>query len=300
MKIPLPALPLFALLSFACVEEALAFPPCPKAPLDLVPLESLNEGATTQTENGGGAPWYLARYAIVGDPSMIERTSSSDNPSTGKCTDRAAVPIPGANASTGTIGLSPSYASAGVFGTIALPDWIASTPRNGTIAYTFDFAIDDDALPDGAWIDLLQLELKPDGTGQFIGGRTQTSTLYRLRKLATGRYASALAMIESRMLSSDDKFPTDRIVAVLPLRDASGATSMRLRWTQTAFGGTTPRIDTWLEWSNGDGTPLYEAKLSNQWADLLSMGLLDYNLDEMPKNASPLRLAFSKMELSAE
>lgn len=296
-------LPFFALLSFACIPQALAFPPCPKAPLTLIPVESEGQAAAPANNDNRLPPgaWYVARYAMVGDLSLIESnaTESIEDPSTGKCGDRGAVPIPVANVSPGTIGMTPGYAPISAFSAIALPDWTASAFSHGTVSYAFEFAIDNASLPTGVWIDLLQFELRSDGSDQGLGKPPHTTAVYRLRKLSTARFPSALVLIESRADESD-KPSNDRIVALLPLQDPSGATPMRLRWSQSKHIGAPTRIDTWLEWTRADNTPLYEAKLQNQWADLLLMGLLDYNTGEPPLGAPLPRVQFSKMELSAE
>lgn len=300
---PLLAPPLLALLSFACIPQALAFPPCPKAPLTLLPVENEGEAAPPADSDKvpPPGPWYVARYAMVGDLGLIESNAaeSIEDPNTGKCGDRGAVPIPVANASSGTIGMTPGYAPISAFSAIALPDWTASAPPQGTVSYTFEFAIDNASLPAGAWIDLLQFELRSDGSGQGIGGPAQTTAVYRLRKLSTAKFPSALVLIESRADQSD-KPSNDRVVALLPLQDRSGATPMRLRWSPSKSFGAPTRIDTWLEWTRADGAPLYEAKLENQWADLLLMGLLDYNTGEPPLGVPLPRVQFTKMELSAE
>ncbi|MCC7247793.1 MAG: hypothetical protein IT473_04135 [Lysobacter sp.] len=293
----------FALLCFAYVPQALAFPPCPKAPLALIPVESEGEGTLSAGNDDLPipGPWYVVRYTMVGDLSLIESNAaeSSENPNTGKCGDRGAVPIPVANASSGTIGLTPGYAPISAFSAIALPDWTASAPWHGTVSYAFEFAIDNASLPTGAWIDLLQFELRSDGSGQAVGGQSQTSAVYRLRKLSTAKFPSALVLIES-LFNDSDKPTNDRIVALLPLQDPSGATPMRLRWSQSRRIVAPTHIDTSLEWTHADGRPLYEAKLDNQWADLLLMGLLDYNTGQPPLGAPLPRVQFSKMELSAE
>lgn len=289
-----PLLVALSLLVFA--SPALAFPPCPRAPLNLVPVE----GEASEAE-----PWYEAQYAIVGDPNLIEAIASSesnsqDNPYSGKCSDSSTVPVPAPNASTGAIGVSPSYAPISAFAAIALPDWSAATPKKRVAVYTFDFAVDDTPLPSGAWIDLLQLELRSGSGEQTQGMQIQTGTFYRLRKLSTYRFPAALALIESRPSDSIEKPRIDRIVALMPMEDISGATTVRLRWTQTVAIVAPTRIDTTVAFFDDGKLPIYEAKLENQWADVLSMGLLDYNLDAMPQAAPSPQLIFRKMELSAE
>jgi hypothetical protein len=267
-------LPLLAVL-LAWAPDALAvFPPCPKAPMRLTSLESGDAPSS--------APWFNAHYSEL-------RTSSDPTaPKTGKCEDRR--PVIKGNSSSGDLLMAPRYAPKADFGIIALP-YLPKMDIGGLrLRYSLDFDVDTTAPANsGDWFDILQLEFaRSVASGDAAQG--SRSTLYRVRKVSDDKGDVMIEVIESRDLPDDIavKPPLiDTVVATIPLTTDMPISSMRLRWTQDARGPLTGepnlpnagnhRIDTVVEVIGPEEKVLYTTTLIGQWADTLSIGLLDYN-----------------------
>lgn len=300
--------PLALLLAWA--QAALAFPPCPIGPVELLPLDGSRRSSSTVE------PWFQARYAMVGDHGIIGGLLAvSDGKS--KCRDEE-VPVPEVNISDGTIQLSPAYAPSAGFGVISLPELTVVAMNHLRLQYRLDFKIDNAALArTGDWIDVAQLEFAHDR--KQAGKR---SAVYRVRKLQRSKDWTIVQVIESRLAHPYSKQALiDRVVAEISLVGDSDKTAVALRWTQRAQNrietdyqpapeppiAVEYNIDSVLE-VLGPGKKtvspadyvLYTTSLPRQWADRLSMGLLDYNVPNDKEYGSEFRLVIEDPKLSAE
>ncbi len=292
------SLPLLLLLAWA--PAALAFPPCPGGDVHLSPLGSPPDDV---------AFWLQAEYVMWGKPDIIEELRIPYDPKS-KCKDR--LPVPDANISDGTIELSPSYADLGGFGIISLPELPVVAHDQLHLQYMLDFTVDNAFLANtGDWIDLAQL--------QFAHDRKRTgklSAVYRVRKIQRGKGLATIEVIESRADIGPPftKPPlSDHVVAEIPLLGEDGKTAIALRWTQfaqnpieTGFqAGLEPltmmeyNIDSVLEVLGPANDVLYSIALPRQWADQLSMGLLDYNVPNVKGYDPEFRLVVDDTQLSA-
>jgi hypothetical protein len=286
-------------LLFAWAPTALAFPPCPIAPVDLDPLGQ---------RSGTVEAWFQASYELFGNPNVIGQLKNTNSPRS-KCRDR--LPVPDTNASPGAILLTPSFAPLSGFGVISLPEMPAVAEDRLSLQYRLDFTVDNALLANtGDWIDVAQLE--------FAHDRKQAgsvSAVYRVRKIQYGKGPARLEVIESRMgiapPNTEPHLP-DRIVAEIPLEVATGKTAIALRWTQFArvpleAPAIQYNIDSVLEvLVRGKDAEkpadyvLYTASLPRQWADTLWMGLLDYNVPDDSQYGSEFRLMVDDTQLSAK
>lgn len=289
--------PLALLLVWA--PQALAFPPCPIGPVELSPL-----GNTAQSSNAVD-PWFQVSYVMVGNPDIIDQLKVVTDERS-KCKDL--VPIPLGNTSDGAIMLSPAYAPSAGFGVISLPELPAIANDGLYLQYRLDFMIDNAALArTGDWIDVSQLE--------FAHDRKQTgkvSAVYRVRKIQRGKGPATVEVIESRTDIGPPytKPPLfDHVVAEIPLMGDDGKTAIALRWTQHAQTAIDAEpvapillyaVDSVLEVLGPDNHVLYSTSLPRQWADTLSMGLLDYNVPSDAEYGREFRLVNDYVELSAE
>ncbi len=289
-------LPLLVLL-LAWAPDALAvFPPCPKAPMRLTSLD--NGGASS------GTPWFNAHY------SELRTSSGPTRPDTGKCEDRR--PVVSSNSSSGDLLMTPRYASNADFGVIALPNLLKMAIGGLRLQYSLDFDIDTAApASSGDWFDIVQLEFARSVTSGNAAQGTRSS-IYRVRKVSHGNGQVMIDVIESRDLPDDIavKPPlTDTVVATIPLTADKPMTSMRLRWTQTAgvplTGEPDPtntgqiRIDTVFDVIGPDNRVLYTTSLPGQWADTLSIGLLDYHAPHFSGNGPSSDVYLDEVWLSA-
>jgi hypothetical protein len=266
-------------LLFAWAPAALAaFPPCPASPVDILPLGAL-EKRSSNVE-----PWFQLRYAMAGQASITNQLSAVR----GKCD--LLVQVPQGLSSSGAILMSPQYQSPNGVGVISLPELPDVATDHLHLEYRLDFTIDNAPLArTGDWVDVAQME--------FAHDRKQASNLsavYRVRKIQRGNGPATVEVIESLDTGLSEQAMVDRIVAVIPLLGTLGTskkTAIALRWTQLAQtpdqGDTkTLNVDSVLEVLGPDNgsedtkqanAVMYSASLPRQWADKLSMGLLDYN-----------------------
>lgn len=300
-------------LILAWAPMALAFPPCPGPELQLLPLGS--PAAATEL-------WFQAEYVMWGNEDIIDQVKNPTAPRS-KCKDR--LPVPDANNSDGTIQLSPAYADLGGFGIISLPELPFVANNHLHLQYTLHFTVDNALLANtGDWIDLAQLE--------FAHDREQAnplSAVYRVRKIQRGKGPATLEVIESRADIGPPytKPPlSDRVVAQIPLAGEEDQTTIALRWTQ--FAQTPIAAESIGRFEDGPviGPPviqynidsvfevlgsimvddsstdkvLYSIPLPRQWADRLSMGLLDYNVPDDSQYGSEFRLVIDNPSLSAK
>jgi hypothetical protein len=299
-------LPLALMLAWA--PAAPAFPPCPERDVHLSPLGSPPDATEL---------WFQAEYVMSGNQDVIGELKSADDPKTGKCKDR--VPVPDANISDGTIELGPRYAPNAGFGIISLPELPTIAENHLRLEYRLDFTVENAALArTGDWIDFAQFEFAHDRKQAGL-----VSAVYRVRKIQHGKGPATVEVIESRADIGPPytKPPLfDRVVAEIPLQGVDGKTAIALRWTQHAQtpieaeladgleapAGIEYNVDSVLEVlgpSKGNLGPaedmLYSTSLPRQWADTLSMGLLDYNIPDDAQYGSGFRLVVDDSQLSA-
>jgi hypothetical protein len=287
---------LLALL-LACSPCAFAnFPPCPRSPVDLYPIDSGT--LTTST------PWFAAGYAQLGNRSPTRA------PSTGKCDDRAAAAE--ARISPDSFSPTPVYAPNTQFGVIALPELPRITTPGLRMEYTLDFKVDTAQMASyGDWIDLVQLEfLRSSDNGAPAG--SNPSVFYRIRKQHMGKdKTQQLVLIESRPgtpLASGATAIFSTIVAKKRQYASEPPTTLRLRWTQQAalapttdFNGRDRYvIDSIVELFGAEGKSLFRASLPGQWANGLSIGAIDYTAQKDPVSTDDPGILLSDIWLSAE
>lgn len=271
------------ILLTAWIPQAHAFPPCPLPPME---YGSPGEGAALAT---GVEPWFKADYHFVGDSVIIAQIAphaSNGAPPLpgGKCKDQYGLPMLASHSSVGTLRLNPRYAPRHGFGIVELP-YLPQVTTNGMgVEYTLKFMVDNARLIEsGEWADVAQLDFFHNGSaGQPYS--QAVSSIYRVRKIQHGSENARIEVIESRALATgiQTRPPLiDQVVAVIPLPSQNSLpTEMGLRWTQTAYrgGSIAYDIDGVLEVLGPGNAVLYTTQLPGQWASLLSMGLLDYNV----------------------
>jgi hypothetical protein len=300
----------------AWIPQAHAFPPCPLQPMELAPADSV----APQTPDTDAELWFKASYQLVGHPTVVDQIdspTSPTSPSTGKCRDRDALPLPDTNTSAGTLQLNPVYAPKSGFGMVDLPYLPLVAVDGLRVEYRLRFAVENRVFVDqGDWVDLLQLDF-------FRSDSTETkypnalSSVYRLRKAQRNNGFASIEVVESRDFPGDiDIKPPliDRVVASIPLQNTSGQTVVALRWTQAAKGragdGTIQPafnppsfagydIDTTLEVLGPNDAVLYSVLLRGEWASTFSMGLLDYNVGDATAFAKSAGVELSDMSFTA-
>ncbi len=290
-------------LMFAWAPAALAFPPCPRAPIQQRPLSQ------SVSAFGDTPAWFQVSFYTQGAPYIVHELN------VGKCRDRIAVPA--SNASNGIIALNPGLSPINGYGTVTLPEFPTIAVNGLNIPYRLDFTVDNAPLLNaGDWMDVAELDFAPD-RGLTTGG-WPLSSVYRVRKLQR-RSATIVQVIESRATDDTSKpgpEPVERVVAEIPLTGTGGATPIALRWTQHALtptGESTTviyNVDSTMEVlgrirlsERGDqaNDVIYTAVLPRQWADALKMGLLDYNAPIGGlAYGSNFRVDVNKIELSTE
>jgi len=309
------------ILLAAWIPQAHAFPPCPLDPMEYGPPPdaptTLSSSAASDT---GTDPWFKASYQFVGDPIIIGQISSGNatesgtNPNTGKCRDNSGspdtdgLPILGAHASQGALELNPRYAPRSGFGIVELPYLPQVATHDLRVEYRLAFAVDNNRLQNASeWLDVVQLDFFRNGSAGMKYSNA-VSSIYRVRKTQDATGAARLEIIESRSapggISSRPPI-RDSVVAVIPLQTGE-KTPIALRWTQSAkqrIDDSAARdefdIHVVFEVLGPDNQPVYTAQLPGQWASLLSMGLLDYNVAN-PAGYRNDVMEFSDMTLSAE
>lgn len=311
------------MLLAAWIPQAHAFPPCPMPPMEYEPPSDAPAMLSSPTTSDiTTAAWFKASYQFVGDPIIIDQISSNyaadigDVPHTGKCRDsdglpdRDGLPILSSNASAGALHLNPRYAPRSGFGIVELPYLPQVATHDLQVEYRLAFTVDNSRLQTATdWMDVVQLDFFHNGSAGMKYSEA-VSSVYRVRKTQSIGGDAALQIIESRGPTGgvSNRPPVmDTVVAVIPLQLQNGNKSpIELRWTQNArqrIGDTGINdeydIHVVFEVLGPDDQVVYTAQLPQQWASMLSMGLLDYNV----ANASGYKhdaLEFSNMALSAQ
>ncbi|MFZ5636336.1 MAG: hypothetical protein ACOY82_07070 [Pseudomonadota bacterium] len=328
-------LPLLLLAAWA--PAALAFPPCPIEPVDLVPIDGGGGEATTTA----ASVWYRGHYALVGDPRIIDQikpelrsTDNGDLPKSGKCRDRDALPVLDGYSGDATVDLSPRYAPASGFGIVGLPD-LRIGDGNTVMSYTLSFDIVNNRLEEhGDWFDVAQLQF------QWTAGLTEkgngiVSAIYRVRVHQADKESAIVDVIEARSLHApvDDTIrpvTVQRVVASIQVASTDPSTPIVLRWEQAkkpsyfeggvglptaptestestatvGFDGgpvtPTTDVDSSLEILDGSLKVLGRIDLPGQWASELSMGLLNYHVVSATGYAARDAIVLERMELRAK
>ncbi len=316
-----PLLPLLCLLGWAPL--ALAFPPCPMDPVDLLDADDA-DAVFSPDSYPWSRGWYLRYDARREDGAP----HSPDDIDSGKCRDHDQIPVP----QTMTPGGEP-------FGIVVLPD-LRFVGGKFTARYTLRFDVDTQplAMP-GDSVELARLEFETTGPTGLDYPQTLTA-VYRVRKRQAADGTPVLEVLESQTPTG----PTTgqaaarvTVVATLPMPAGAPATAIGLRWTQSpgdivGVGGmielpaptpttspgdtlegmagteslTSPlpvfarNVDSQLEVIDGAGTVLHRTSLPSQWASTLSMGLLDRRLVNPALYAEPHVVQLGGMSLDAE
>lgn len=297
----------------AWLPQAHAFPPCPLQPMEYGPPPGeIAAGAVADEAD----PWFKASYSFVGDPAVLNQirdgraTGISPVPSSGKCEAPDALPVLSSHISTGLLRLDPRYAPASGFGVIDLP-YLPEIATDGLdIEYRLSFKVDNDPLEDpDDWLDVAQLDFFRNGSAGLKYSEA-ISSIYRVRKTQRNRSHATIEIIESRAAAPGvDTKPVrnDRLVATIPLQNDRTHTAITLRWIQTAKrsdSGSPPHdqydIDVVLDVLGTNEQVLYTTQLPGQWASLLSMGLLDYNVADVAMYEKGPAIELSGMTLSAK
>ncbi len=300
----------------AWIPQAHAFPPCPLEPMEYGPPPG--EIAASNTLGAvvdQAEPWFKASYSFAGDPAILDRirrgsaTDIGDEPSSGKCELPDALPVLDAHVSGGLLHLDPAYAPASGFGIIDLP-YLPEVSTDGlNVEYRLRFSVDNDHLEDpDHWLDVAQLDFFRNGSAGMKYAEA-ISSVYRVRKTQHNSHA-AIEIIESRAATPGiDTKPVrmDRLVATILLKSGQTHTVITLRWIQTAKKNNDKSlfhdsydIDSVFDVLGPNDEMLYTAQLPDQWASLLSMGLLDYNVSDIGAYEEGPAVVLSKMTLSAK
>lgn len=295
-------------LALGWVPTAFAeMPPCPKQPLRVDPLQRASASSSSSTPY-----WYMSFYELLGNPLVVGaiqgESGSGLTPESatitkaGKCEVR--VPVPLEHASSGSVALNPVYPEGAGFGIVALPDLRYSTTSGMRVRYTLGFSVDNHKLAEaGEWLDIAQLEFRWNEIDEHKDPAA-VSAVYRVRKTQLEKDRLAIEVIEVRTpyIASGSRPPVfERVVATIPVAADTSATPIALRWSQvistpegdkesgdaTATGSiiigpptleTKNEVASHLEVIGLGGRVLYGTPLHGQWANSLSMGLLNYNI----------------------
>lgn len=301
----------------AWIPQAQAFPPCPVQPMEYGP--PLGEIAVSNTAGAvadEADPWFKASYSFVGDPVVLDQIRGEhaidigNDPNSGKCELPDALPVLNSHVSAGLLHLDPAYAPASGFGVIDLP-YLPEVATDGLdIEYRLSFKVDNDHLEDpDDWLDVAQLDFFRNGSAGMKYSEA-ISSIYRVRKTQRNRSHAAIEIIESRAaVPGVDTKPVrnDRLVATIPLQNDRTHTVITLRWIQTAKQSDSDSplhdqydIDVVLDVLGPNDQVLYTTQLPAQWASLLSMGLLDYNVADVAMYEKGHAIELSTMSLGAK
>lgn len=285
----------------AWIPQAHAFPPCPLDPMEYGPppgeAASAGDASVTTESAVRTAPWFKADYHFIGNPAILNLIApqSADGtaiePERAKCRDPNALPVLASHTSSGILQLSPDYAPMSGFAVIDLP-YLPHVATDGlNIEYRLRFTVDNKPLQDPEdWLDIAQLDFHRNGSAGMKYSQA-VATIYRVRKIQRNRSDASIEIIESRVDSSDiaTRPPlSDRVVAVIPLPSDQPSSAIGLRWTQRATQLNDDNIvydefdiDGLFEVLGPNDQLLYSAQLPGQWASLASIGLLDYNIQDI-------------------
>jgi hypothetical protein len=301
----------------AWIPLAHAFPPCPVQPMEYgPPLDELSASNTARLPIEDAEPWFKAHYSFVGDPAVLDRirgggaTDTIHDPNSGKCEAPDSLPVLSSHISAGNLQLDPTYAPVSGFGVIDLP-YLPKVAIDGLdIEYRLRFMTDNGHLEDpNDWLDVAQLDFFRNRSAGLKYSEA-ISSIYRVRKTQRNRSHASIEIIESRAAPPGvDTKPArnDRLVALIPLKNDQTHTLISLRWTQSAkrSSGSSPLrdqydIDVVFEVLDPSDRVLYTTQLPGQWASLLSIGLLDYNVADISTYENNPAIELSEMTFGAK
>jgi hypothetical protein len=306
--LPLP------LLLAAWPSLALAFPPCTDGPFR---LRVVGEVPATPAPAASQA-WY----ELVGDTEVVQALQpppmepDAGLPGTGTCRRDDEIPLPGGHLASTFVGIPASYAVRSGHGLIALPD-LRGEPGGTAAGHGLRFVVVNVPLPaPGDWIDVAELALHWNDWPLIT---PHPATLYRIRVLRPAAGPQQVQIIESRRSTNLNELETpmtEQIVATFPLGAEWSRTPISLHWFQvvhsvpimgveyldgagaspdagmvdgTALTADVPThksyVNTQFAIAGPDGAFAYSVELPGQWANSLSIGLLNYHAPSLSASA---------------
>jgi hypothetical protein len=292
--------PLAIALLLACAPAVHAFPPCPNGG-QMIP-------GPARVESSDWEPWRVTYYDFAGDPDLIKQlTATRAFDSTnggGQCRPRAVLPV---RANRPDALIRP-YAPRVGFGVLTLPDMPSVAQPGLGVRNTLYLRIDNTPLPkDTNWVDFLIMDFRAMNT-MYAPHKDAPTTIYRLRKAAIDKTRSTIEVWESRAAAASE-LPrgaqwarTDTLVAAIPISSPAGDTDLWLRWTQQVGGlqvGTL-NIQSQLEViSSHEKPPIHTAVLPGEWASMVSLGLIDYVMND-PNTGTDQNVLIDGQSLTTE
>lgn len=274
------ALPLLLLAAWSPL--ALAFPPCPQQPVRLNGVSSIVPDPAPNR--------FQAWFELIGDDAVLDALAPELRhhgglPGTGNCRDDEDIRLPGPNAAATPVGLPAALGPRAGYGLIALPD-LRTEPAGYSATWRYEFSVDDVSLPaPHNWVDVVALSFD---RSRPAPGEVQPATVYRVRVLRPAAGPQLLQVIEVRGPRSVGLFEVgvyEQVVAAIPLNGGGSSTPVALRWTQTVRSVPAGDVDASLEFIGPDGQALYTVPLPSQWANGLSIGLLNHHAPELPEGS---------------
>jgi hypothetical protein len=272
-----------------CAFDALAFPPCPQAPMTLLPS---NGGQTTNT--GNTPHWFVGLFSETGDKQVVDaihdpnyKQGGNGGPGGGDCRLGDQIPVPGSHSGNPVLSLTPSYAPRAGYGIVGLPD-LSTGPAALAVTYRLDFNVENRPL--GAtdeWVDLVQLDFGYSRVSPASGSaqREASATVYRVRKRQGAKHL-VLQVIEVRdpmSLPAGAHYSGQTVVASFVMSPTATETPVSLQWAQTvsskSANGPFVVNSVFSAYSASDASQFYSVQLPGQFANMLSMGMLEYNAD---------------------
>jgi hypothetical protein len=274
------ALPLLLLAVWSPL--ALAFPPCPQQPIRVNGVSSIVPDPAPNR--------FQAWFELIGDDAVLdalapELRNQGGLPGTGNCRGGEDIQLPGPNTAGTSVGLPAALGPRAGYGLIALPD-LRTEPAGYGAIWRYEFNVDDVPLPaPHNWVDVIELTFY---RSDWPIHSDDPASIYRVRVLRPAAGPQLLQVIEIRGPRTVGPFEvgaSEQVVATIPLNGAGSSTPVALRWTQTVRSVPAVDIDASLEVIGPGGQALYTAPLPSQWANGLSIGLLNHHAPELPEGS---------------
>lgn len=285
------------LLLAAWSPLALAFPPCPREPVQITGSSSPPPAPVPER--------FRAWFDLVGDSAVLDalapdlRPPHAGRPGTGNCRGGEDIRLPGPHSAAANVGLPAALGPRAGFGLIALPD-LRTEPAGYAATWRYEFTVGDVPLPaPHNWVDVVALSFDWSGAAP---GEGLPATVYRVRVLRPAAGPQLLQVIEVSGDSDSghhERAGAEQVVAIVPLNVGSGA-QLALRWSQVVRSVPAGYVDTTFEVIGPDGQALYTAPLASQWANGLSIGLLNHHAPELPDGSFIPGVEFVRSELRIE
>jgi hypothetical protein len=292
---PRIALPLLLLAAWSPL--ALAFPPCPREPIR---VDGISNPPPVPAQHR-----FQAWFDLIGDGAVLDalapelRQPHGGLPGTGNCRGGEDIRLPGPHTAMPTVGLPAALGPRAGYGLIALPD-PRTEPAGYAATWRYAFTVDDVPLPSPHnWVDVVALSFDWSGA---VPGEVQPATVYRVRVLRPAAGPQLLQVIEirgARETGHYENLGSEQVVATIPLHGGSG-TPVALRWSQVVRSAPAGAVDTTFEVVGPGGQALYTAALPSQWANGLSVGLLNHHAPELPDGSFIQGVEFGRSELGIE